>query len=101
MKYYGPNELAASMRTVRRHTLTIAEEVPEESYDYRYAPGSRSVREILLHMASMSYFDLHVHEGKLDSLEEFDFRGFFESLPTRETASFSKRDILDLLREQG
>lgn len=38
MNYYGPHQLAQSMHAVRSHTITIAEDIPEESYDYR--PGS-------------------------------------------------------------
>jgi hypothetical protein len=72
--YYGSAELADSMRSVRRHTVIIAEDIPEERDDYRPAPGSRSVRETLLHMASMTQLDLRVHgEDRLESLEGFDF----------------------------
>ena len=41
--YYGPNQLSDSMRSVRRHTIAIAEDIPEDSYDYRPAPEARSV----------------------------------------------------------
>jgi uncharacterized damage-inducible protein DinB len=100
--YYGPKELAESMRSVRRHTVTIAEDIPEERYDYRPEAGSRSVRETLLHIASMTHFDLRVHgEQKLDSLEGFDFRSFFNSLPIHETLTLSKNEILVSLRMEG
>ncbi len=100
--YYGPNELADSMRSVRRHTVTIAEDIPEERYDYRPAPGSRSVRATLLHMASITQFDLRVHgEDRLDSLEGFDFRAFFASLPTSEKLALSKAETVALLQEEG
>jgi Uncharacterized protein conserved in bacteria len=87
---------------MRRHTLTIAEDIPEERYDYRPAPGSRSVRETLLHMASMAQFDLRVHGGdRLDSLDGFDFHAFFASLPTSEHRSLPKAEILALLHQEG
>src|SRR5947207_9509965 len=99
MTYYGSKQLAESMRSVRRHTVTIAEDIPEERYDYRPEAGSRSVRETLLHMASMTDFDLRVHgEHKLDSLEGFDFRAFFDSLGTRPV---SKAEIVKSLRDEG
>ena len=102
MTYYGPAQLAESTRSVRRHTITIAEDIPEESYDYRPAPDNRSVREMLLHIVSMTQFDLRVHgEERLDSLEGFDFRGFFASLPIHEKLALSKAEILALLRDQG
>jgi len=100
MNYYGSSQLADSMRTVRRHTITIAADIPEESYDYRPASGSRSVRETLLHIASMTRFDLHVYgEQRLDSLEAFDFRAFFASLPTQE--NLPKTEILSCCGRKG
>ena len=102
MNYYGPRQLAESMLSVRRHTLTIAEDIPEESYDYRPAPESRSVRETLLHMCSMTQFDLRVHGAeKLDTLVGFDFPGFFSSLPIHEKLPASKSEILSFLRDEG
>jgi hypothetical protein len=102
MTYYGPGQLAESLRSVRRHTFTIAEDIPEERYDYRPEPGSRSVRETLLHILSMTHFDLRVHgENKLYSLEGFDFRGFFDSLSTFEKRPVAKAEIIDSLRDEG
>jgi uncharacterized damage-inducible protein DinB len=102
MTYYGPQKLAESTRAVRQHTITIAVDIPEEGYDYRPAPGSRSVRETLLHIVAMTQFDMRVHgEEKLDSLEGLDIRGFFASLPIHESLRLSKAEIIDLLREQG
>ena len=40
MTYYGGKELAASFRTVRKNTLTIAQEIPEEKYSVRVAPDT-------------------------------------------------------------
>jgi hypothetical protein len=62
MNLYGPKPLADSMRVVRKNTIAIAEDIPEAHYDYRPTPESRSVRETLLHIASMMLFDFHVHE---------------------------------------
>ena len=51
MNCYGAKELADSFRTVRKNTLVIAEEIPEEQYGYRAAPETRSVSEMLIHIA--------------------------------------------------
>ena len=89
MNLYEPKHLADSMRVVRKNTIAIAEDIPEAQYDYRPTQDSRSVRETLLHMASMTLFDLHIHEEqKRTSMEGFDFRGFFAGLPTNENARF-------------
>jgi uncharacterized damage-inducible protein DinB len=102
MTYYGPRELSESMRVVRRNTITIAEDIPEKSYDFRPTAHSRSVREVLLHVVSRTLFDFHVHgEERLDSLEHFDFRSFFASLPIHDKLPLSKEAILVLLREEG
>jgi hypothetical protein len=60
MNLYGPKQLADSMRVVRKNTIAIAEDIPEEHYSYRPAPESRSVRETLLHMWAMLQFDLRI-----------------------------------------
>ena len=38
MNYYGAKDLADSFRTVRKNTITIAQEIPEEKYNFRPAP---------------------------------------------------------------
>lgn len=43
MVLYGPKQLADSMRTVRKNTIVIAEDIPEKEYSYRPTPESRSV----------------------------------------------------------
>ena len=43
MSLYGPQELVDGMRTVRRNTILIAEDIPENKYGYRPTPDSRSV----------------------------------------------------------
>src|ERR1043166_3169581 len=95
MNLYTPKQLANSMRVVRKNTIAIAEAIPEAQYHYRPAHDSRSVRETLLHMASMTLFYLHIHEEqKRNSMEGFDFRGFFAGLPTNEKSSLPKSDIV-------
>ena len=70
--------------------------MPMKQYDYRPSPESRSVRETLLHIASMTHFDLHIHEEqRRDSMDGFDFREFFAGLPTYGKSAFCKKEILD------
>ena len=102
MSLYSAKQLADSMRIVRKNTVAIAEDIPEAQYDYRPTQDSRSVRETLLHMASMTLFDLHIHEDqKRTSMEGFDFRGFFAGLPTNEKSSLPKSEIVAVLRDGG
>ena len=95
MNLYEPKHLADSMRVVRKNTIAIAEDIPDAQYHYRPTQDSRSVRETFLHMASMTLFDLHIHEEqKRTSMEGFDFRGFFAGLPTNEKCSLPKSEVV-------
>jgi uncharacterized damage-inducible protein DinB len=61
MNYYGPKELAASFRTVRKNTVTVAEDIPEENYAFRAAPDTMSVGEILAHLATSPSWAVACH----------------------------------------
>jgi len=47
MNYYGAKDLADGLRTVRKNTLIMAEEIPEDRYGFRAAPETRTVAHIL------------------------------------------------------
>jgi uncharacterized damage-inducible protein DinB len=90
------------MRVVRGNTIAIAADIPEAQYDYRPTSDSRSVRETLLHMASRTFFDFHIHEEqRRQSMEGFDFPAFFAGLRTNEKCGISKDEILAVLRDEG
>jgi len=102
MNLYGPKQLADSMRTVRKNTILIAADIPENSYGYRPAPDSRSVAETLVHIASLSYFDRFIHEQEhLSSLEGFDFSSIFKKAEIEEKRPRTKEQVVDLLRVEG
>jgi len=74
MNLYGPKQLIDSMRTVRKNTILIAEDIPDKDYGYRPTPDSRSVAETLVHIASLARTDRFLHEeDRRSSLENFDF----------------------------
>ena len=102
MTYYGPKEMAASFRTVRANTIKIAEEIPEESYTFRYAPGCRSVAETLIHIAVGPRFQEQIHfiEHR-DTLAGFDFFGFMGKQVAEEQVARSKAGILKMLHAEG
>ena len=56
MLCYGAKDLARSYRTVRGNTIKIAEEIPESKLDFAPAPGTRTVRQILTHIALTDAF---------------------------------------------
>jgi uncharacterized damage-inducible protein DinB len=99
---YGPKQLVESMRTVRRNTILIAEDIPEKDYAYRPTPESRSVAETLVHIAFLSRVDRLLHEEEhRSSLEGFDFGAFSKKSETEERRPRSKREVLDLLVTEG
>jgi uncharacterized damage-inducible protein DinB len=102
MNYYGAPELAASFRTVRKNTLTIAEEIGEAHYGFRVTPDTRTVGQTLIHIAHACELQehlqgvMHVH-----TLEGFDFMGFIGPLIADEQKQRTKEQIVALLRESG
>ena len=51
MSVYGGKEMAAAFRTVRRNTIQVAEDIPEDKYNFVPAPGVKPVGKTLTHMA--------------------------------------------------
>ena len=91
MNLYGSKELVESMRTVRKNTILIAEDISEERYGYRPTPDSRSVAETLVHIALLSRLDHFLHEEKhFSSLEDFDFGSVIKKSETEERHPRSK-----------
>ncbi len=102
MNYYGSKDLAASFRTVRKNTITIAEEIPQSKYSFRPVANTRSVAELLTHIAQSYRFQYQVHaEEHRTTLEGFDFPSAMRRLAADEKEQRSKEQILNLLRENG
>src|SRR5260370_30595251 len=102
MHLYRAKQLADGMRTVGKNTILIAEDIPEKDYGYRPSPESRSVKETLVHIASLWRFDRLVPgEQHLASLEGFDFCALFKRAETEEKLLRSKTDHVSLLKTQG
>ncbi len=102
MNYYGPKELAESFRTVRKNTMTIAQEIPGEKYGFRPAPNTRSVGELLAHISLAYSFQYQVHaQEHRSSLEGFDFPSLMQRLTAEEKMPRSKDQVLEMLRSSG
>jgi len=99
MHLYGPKQLADSIRTVRKNTVLIAEDIPEEHYGYRPAAEARSVAETLIHIAMVSRLDRILHEEqRVTTLEGFDFGKLINRSETEEVKAPSKVEIIEWLR---
>jgi uncharacterized damage-inducible protein DinB len=102
MNYYGAKELAASARTVRKNTIIIAEDIPENKYDFRPSQESRSIAETLVHIATVSLFQQQIHGvERRTTLEGIDFPKRMQELHAEEKKSRTKAEIIKLLRKNG
>jgi len=102
VNYYGAKEIAASFRTVRKNTLTIAEEIPEDKFDFRPAEGTQTVGELLTHIALGARFQEQViFAEKRTKMEGFDFMKFMEKLNEERNQKRTKAQIIELLKTEG
>jgi uncharacterized damage-inducible protein DinB len=99
MTYYGPKEIASSFRTVRENTIQIAEDIPENQYNFQPAPGTRTVAQTLVHIAMLSRFQREI--GNRTSFEGFDFAKFRADASAEEAKPRTKAEIIQLLRKTG
>jgi uncharacterized damage-inducible protein DinB len=102
MNYYGGKEMADSFRTVRKNTITIAEEIGEQHYGFRAAPDTRSVAEMLTHIAVTPRISEQVQGvERRTTLEGFGFPSFFAKILAEEKQARSKAEIVALLGAEG
>jgi uncharacterized damage-inducible protein DinB len=104
MTYYDATDMARSFRTVRKNTLAVAEDVPEDKYDYRPTPECRSVREILAHIAVSSQRSYRGHAvQKVTTFAGIDWPTYIRERQEQEQqlARSSKAQLIAFLRADG
>jgi len=102
MNYYAPKDMAESFRTVRKNTLIIAQDIPQEKYAFRAAPETRSVGELLVHIALAHGFQYQVHATeRRTTLEGFDFPSLVKRFTAEEKEPRTKDQIVEMLRSSG
>jgi uncharacterized damage-inducible protein DinB len=102
MNYYGAKDLAESFRTVRKNTITIAEEIGEEHYGFRAAPDTRTVAQTLVHIAITPQFQEQIHKvERRTTLVGFDFPALMGRMMAEDKVTRNKSQIIALLRENG
>jgi len=101
MTYYGPKNLADSFRTVRKNTLTIANEIPEDQYGFKATPDVMSVAEILAHLAVNPMWQIEAHGKKVEHLDFAYFTTRMQQATLEEQALRTKADIIKALTENG
>jgi uncharacterized damage-inducible protein DinB len=102
LNYYGAKELSASFRTVRKNTMLIAQDIPEEKYSFRPASDTRSVGELLAHISLAYGFQHQIHAlDRRNTLVGFDFPTLMQRLHAEEKTPRTKQQIVELLRTSG
>src|SRR5689334_3686517 len=101
MTYYGPKELGAAFRTVRKNTIQIAEEIPESRYDFRASPELRTVGGLLTHVALAPGFQYHIHSNNISDLKYVNFYELIQRAMAEEAKPRTKAEIVALLKTEG
>jgi uncharacterized damage-inducible protein DinB len=99
---YGPRDLADSFRAARKDSVIIAEEIAEEQYGFSPAPGSRTVAQLLIHMAMSPKVQQQFHSiNRFDKAQAADLMRFVGTVSAEEQKPRSKEQIVGLLRQLG
>lgn len=102
MTYYGGKDLAEAFRTVRKNTLSIAQDIPADKYGFQPTPDTRSVGQLLTHLALSYQFQYQIQAVEhRKALEGFNFPEMFQKLMAEEQAPRTKEQIVALLETEG
>jgi uncharacterized damage-inducible protein DinB len=102
MQYYGAKELARSFRTVRRNTLAVANDIPEAQYGFRATPESRSVAEVLAHLAVITRASHETHAvRRITTYVGIDFPAIMRQRQEEERTLTTKAAIVEALETSG
>ena len=101
MTYYGGRQLADAFRTVRKNTVQIARDIPEDQYDFKAAPDSRSVRDTLVHIALGPAFAAYVHTNTISDMTKVNFQDLVTKMTAEQEKPRSKEEIVALLDADG
>ena len=100
MLCYGPKDLARAYRTVRGNTVKAAEEIPESKLDFAPAPGTRTIRQLLTHIAMSDSFS-SFHKEKRTNFEGLNFGEMIGKMTAEEQKPRSKAELIAMLQQRG
>ena len=101
MNYYGGKQLADAFRTVRKNTIQIAEEIPEEKYSFSPAPDTRTIAQLLAHIAVSTNFAYVVHSMKVTDMKTVNFGELFQNFGAEENKPRTKAEMIEYLKAEG
>jgi uncharacterized damage-inducible protein DinB len=102
MTYYGGKDLARGFRTVRANTIQVAHDIPEDKYGFRATPDTKTVAELLAHIAAQSGWVHQLHGVDKRTHMTFEsFSTYMQDVAKREAALTSKAAIIKALESEG
>lgn len=101
MSTYGAIQLAGSFRTVRKNTIQIAEDIPEDKYAFAPAGGTRTIAQMLVHIAVAPQLWQDLSAPEVTTLEGYDFATAFAAAAAEEQKPRTKAEIVNLLQTTG
>ncbi len=102
MNYYAGPDLARAFRTVRKNTIEVAQDIPEEQYGFRAADGTMTVGEMLAHLAASPTWQLAAHRDEKKTFLSFeDFPRFIGAANAYAATLKTKADIVAALETNG
>lgn len=101
MTYYGAKELAASFRTVRKNTIQIAQDIPENRYTFRATPDTRSIAELLAHIGASPMFQTHMHGSRIQDMKTVNFPELMQKVSAVENQPRTKTEMVSFLETDG
>jgi uncharacterized damage-inducible protein DinB len=100
--YYSGKDLGRSFRTVRRNTIQIANEIPEEKYTHRATPDTRSVLETLQHITANPTWQHKLHGLDKKSFVAYeDFMAYIGGATQYGATLIDKTAVLRALEGDG
>jgi len=100
MTYYGGKELAEAFRKVRKNTIQIAEDIPEDKYGFKPSAESRSIAQTLAHIATATTFPTMLH-GERIPVEKIDFAEYMKTVGAMEASLQTKAQIVAKPKDSG
>ena len=101
MSCYGGKEIAAAFRTVRKNTIQVAEDIPEDKYNFVPAPGVKPVAKTLAHIATVTRLWPAILKDEITTLVGYDFLSLRGPLVAEEEKPRTKAEVLEFLRSEG
>ena len=102
MIIYGGSHLAEAFRTVRKNTIQIAEDIPEDKYGFKATPEVMSVAEMLAHLAVNTWWPIQLHKVEhVSNVDRGTFMGYMQKIGAMAAALTTKAQIVGALRTNG